>query len=134
MIYAINGNWIVDAYRVFWYNNDVCAHTEKHERNTASMKDVKYQSTIKKTRNKTIFVAVAVIAFFVTIILTFYVFMYSSVKDNIRMQGEKFALEAAEKFDRYFTMSSNLVRLEKEMLDQMLVDSRDRKRAAFRKS
>ena len=88
------------------------------------MKDVKYQSTIKKTRNKTIFIAVAVIAFFVTIILTFYVFMYSAVKDNIRMRGEKFALEAADKFDRYFTMSSNLVRLEKEMLDQMLVDGK----------
>ena len=86
------------------------------------MNNAKYQSTIKKTRIKTVFIAVAVIAFFVTIILSFYVFMYSAVKDNIRMKGEKFALEAADNFDRYFTMSSNLIKLEKEMFDQMLLD------------
>ena len=62
------------------------------------------------------------IVFFVVIILSFYAFMYSSVKDNIRLRGEKTALESAEKFDRYMSTSSHLVNLEKKMLDQMLLD------------
>ena len=88
------------------------------------MNNAKYQSTLKKTHTRTVFVAVAVIAFFITVILACYVFMYNSVKDNIRMRGEKFAMESAESFDRYFTMSSNLIRLEKEMFDQMLLDGK----------
>ena len=77
---------------------------------------------IKKIGKRNLVSAFVVIFFFVAVILTFYVFMYSSVKENIILRGEKTAFESAEKFDRYITTSSNLLMLEKKYIDQLIED------------
>ena len=86
------------------------------------MQSVDISEVIKKIGARTIIAALCVIVFFVTIILTFYYFLYNSTRENMQLRGESIAIEAADKFDRYLTMSSNIVNLEREYFNQMLED------------
>lgn len=85
--------------------------------NTVNTRDV-----LKHAGGRNILTALAVIIFFVTIIIVFYAFMYTSVKENIKLRGEKIAVRSAEDFDRYLITSADLVKLEKYMLDEMVSD------------
>jgi signal transduction histidine kinase/CheY-like chemotaxis protein/HPt (histidine-containing phosphotransfer) domain-containing protein len=79
-----------------------------------------YNNKTKKIGIKNVITAGLVIIFFVALIVTFYVLMYASVKENISLKGEEMAVKSAEKFDRYLITSTNLVKLEKNYLDEML--------------
>lgn len=86
------------------------------------MNAVSFHDILKSAGRKSILTATAVLIFFVTIFIAFYAFISTSIKDNIRLRGEKMAVESAERFDRYLITSSDLVKLEKYMLDEMISD------------
>lgn len=86
------------------------------------MHELELKDIIRQSNKKSLFGALIVIFFFVTITLGFYYALYSSIEENIALHGELKAAEAADKFDRYLNSSSKLLMLEKSMLDQMLAD------------
>ena len=88
---------------------------ERQRMNSTDLHDV-----TKKIGYRSIIMGLLLLLFFTGIILGFYSLMYSSLKDNIRLAGEETALESAEKLDQYLTISSSVVKLEKQYLDQML--------------
>ena len=52
------------------------------------MQSVDISEVIKKIGARTIIAALCVIVFFVTIILTFYYFLYNSTRENMQLRGE----------------------------------------------
>ena len=90
------------------------------ERERKRMNSIDLHDVTKRISYRSIIMGLLLLLFFTGIILGFYSLMYSSLKDNIRLAGEETALESAEKLDRYLTISSSLVKLEKQYLDQML--------------
>ena len=91
------------------------------------MRELDFKETIRNIDKRKLIGSIAVIFFFVTVILVFYHSLYSTIEDNIALRGETVSVESAEKFDRYITTSSSLLKLEAQMLNQMLQENTSHK-------